>query len=57
MKASNFEFLSRVDELLLYKGEGVMPFQSDRMPLQRSRMAFCVCRMPLEVLQLLILIC
>ena len=57
MKASNFEFISRVDKLLLDKGEGVMPFQSDRMALHRSRMAFCDYRMALEVHQLLILIC
>ena len=50
-KASNFEFLARVGELLLDKGEGVMPFQSDRMALQRSRMAFCDYRMALEVHQ------
>lgn len=53
-KASNFEFLARVGELLLDKGEGVMPFQSDRMALHRSRMAFCDCRMALEVHQLLV---
>ncbi|MFA7081900.1 MAG: hypothetical protein WC135_04730 [Bacteroidales bacterium] len=54
MKASNFEFLARVGELLLDNGEGVMPFQSYRMALHRSRMPFCDCRMALEVHQVLV---